>query len=256
VLGTAIKSDSYVTWNATARMLASSDNLPASGSVDESANKFYVNNISGGTATVTYVAITGSVLLNAEPTWASLGTTAAAALEGVVAADVYIAPVVPGTSAGIVPAAGLPGNTTGNAIAAGYVGQVVSGTLTIISQGSPTADTYYDSAGTLTLEKGVWNIFLNTRAGGVNPGSISANTYPGVYVALRTGSTTIVETMASSGQVSGVSFQGCGSVNAVINITSQTVYKLSTKWEISTGSPTLGSIFAGGVGNFYAIRIA
>jgi hypothetical protein len=32
-----------------------------------------------------------STILNAEPTWASLGTTAAAALEGVVAADIYIA---------------------------------------------------------------------------------------------------------------------------------------------------------------------
>jgi hypothetical protein len=101
VTGVAIKNDTYVTWNATARMLASSDNLPASGSVDESANKFYVNNISGSTATVTYVAITGSVLLNAEPTWASLGTTAAAALEGVLPVDVYIAPAT-ATSAGLV----------------------------------------------------------------------------------------------------------------------------------------------------------
>jgi hypothetical protein len=194
--------------------------------------------------------VTADVALASKPAWAD------ANMEGVIAADVYIAPVVPGTSAGIVPAAGLPGNTAGNAIAAGYVGQVVSGTLTLISQGSPTADTYYDSAGTLTLEKGVWNIFLNTRAGGVNPGSISSNTYPYVHVAIRTGSTTIVDTIAASSQVSGVSFQGGGSVSAVVNISSQTIYKLSTKWEISTGSPTLGTLFAGGEGNFYAVRIA
>jgi hypothetical protein len=42
-----------------------------------------------------------STILNAEPTWASLGTTAAAALEGVIAADVYIAPAT-ATSAGLL----------------------------------------------------------------------------------------------------------------------------------------------------------
>jgi hypothetical protein len=44
--------------------------------------------------------------------------------------------VVPGTSAGVVAAAGLPGNTTGSAIAAGYVGFNVrsqSGSLTMVA---------------------------------------------------------------------------------------------------------------------------
>jgi len=63
--------------------------------------------------------LSGDVALNAEPTWA------AANMEGALPVDVWIAPVVPGTSAGIVPATGLPGNTTGNAIAAGYVGQAL-----------------------------------------------------------------------------------------------------------------------------------
>ena len=43
-----------------------------------------------GSTAIRFIRIHGFAILKQEPTWASLGTTAAAALEGVIAADVYI----------------------------------------------------------------------------------------------------------------------------------------------------------------------
>jgi hypothetical protein len=56
----------------------------------------------------------GTVQLASEPTWAS------ANMEGVIAADVYIANYIPGTSPGLVPSTGLPpGETYTNTAASG-----------------------------------------------------------------------------------------------------------------------------------------
>jgi hypothetical protein len=60
------------------------------------------------------ILVSGDVELNAEPTWAS------ANMEGVIAADVYIANYIPGTSPGLVPSTGLPpGETYTNTAASG-----------------------------------------------------------------------------------------------------------------------------------------
>lgn len=65
--------------------------------------------------------------------------------------------VVPGTSAGLVAAAGLPGNTTGSAIANTYVGEVVTGsinTVTLTTSDSPISST-------INLSAGIWLINYN-----------------------------------------------------------------------------------------------
>jgi hypothetical protein len=73
------------------KMLAAVWRIEEAGAAVNS-NTFGCINRSGSTLTYTRIVAQGSILLGAEPTWASLGTTAAAALEGVLAADVYIAP--------------------------------------------------------------------------------------------------------------------------------------------------------------------
>jgi hypothetical protein len=45
-----------------------------------------------GTGNSGTISITGDIELNAEPDWVALDTTAATAMEGVIAADVYVAP--------------------------------------------------------------------------------------------------------------------------------------------------------------------
>ena len=85
-----------------------------------------------------------------------LAVDASTITTGVVSAS-RLPVVVPGTSAGVVAAAGLPGNTTGSAIAAGYVGQT-----------TPRAE-YNNAAvgittvnlGTLNLTAGVWLVLVS-----------------------------------------------------------------------------------------------
>jgi hypothetical protein len=86
---------------------------------------------------------TGLIPLSSEPVWAFLGTTAAAALEGILAADVYIAPAT-ATSAGLVDTqaqnfagvkthatgAAVPTNPTTPIVAATQDGNIYSGTYT------------------------------------------------------------------------------------------------------------------------------
>jgi hypothetical protein len=63
-------------------------------SIDGRAYAYAVGNniqIESTAAAGTHV-VSANVMLQSEPTWTSLGTTAVAALEGVIAADVYIAP--------------------------------------------------------------------------------------------------------------------------------------------------------------------
>lgn len=74
--------------------------------------------------------------------------------------------VNPGTSSGLVAAAGLPGNTTGNAIAAGYVGEVVEATQATAASGIGTS-VYFDAV-SVTLTPGIWMInylLCNTASG-------------------------------------------------------------------------------------------
>lgn len=78
--------------------------------------------------------------------------------------------VSPGTSAGLVSAAGLPGNTTGNPIASGYVGERIFAN----SSGSVTwsaAATYYNVA-SISLPPGIWAVsgtvvFFSSTATGI-----------------------------------------------------------------------------------------
>ena len=89
--------------------------------------------------------------------------------------------VQPGTSAGLVSAAGLPGNTTGNAIATGYVGELqFNGTHTAVTATSGA----YSTIVSVTLTTGIWDVsgatyFIN--AAGTSTTAVSA--------AISTGST-------------------------------------------------------------------
>jgi hypothetical protein len=214
-----------------------------------------------GNAKYTFVAF--RLALNAEPTT----YTIAANMEGILAADVYIAPASAGI-AGLVNnvagnTAGTPilGKTDGIPVLDTHVGGIKVATLAGISQGSPVVDTYYDDSGTLSLDQGSWDIILYRDTIGINPGGITGNTYPAIVMALRSGvSTLIKELTVASGQVNGVTFRGAGFLMYSVDIPPATtiVYKASTGWYKSTGSPTLGTVAAtaSNTAAFYAIRRA
>lgn len=109
------------------------------------------------TATTAYY-ISGNVELNAEPTT----YTIAANMEGVVAADFYIAPAAAGT-AGLVN--NVAGNTVGTpilgrtsgSVAQGYVGEVLGPTTS--STFTPGTAGYKVSGATVTLTTGTWLLF-------------------------------------------------------------------------------------------------
>ena len=61
--------------------------------------------------------------------------------------------VNPGTSSGLVAAAGLPGNTTGTAIAAGYVGEVKTSTSSLVVY---SASATWENVANLTMTAGLW----------------------------------------------------------------------------------------------------
>ena len=79
------------------------------------------------------------------------GSTGTPSFRAVVAADLPTA--VPGTSAGIIPSAGLPANITGTTIAAGYVGRAFSGTT------STPALSGITNCGSITIPAGCWMIY-------------------------------------------------------------------------------------------------
>lgn len=84
--------------------------------------------------------INGLILLNAEPTWASLGTTASAVMENIVGMEAYIP----------FGQTGSPGET---------IEATISGDVTLTTGGS-----FYQIA-TLTLKPGKWAVFGKSRAG-------------------------------------------------------------------------------------------
>jgi len=102
--------------------------------------------VTGETGKPFFLSLKG-IKLKQEPTT----YTTAANMEGAQAADIYIAPYVPGVSSGLVPSAGLPGRLS--AASAGYVGETKTanmGVATSTYPGGPAA------AASLTLETGIW----------------------------------------------------------------------------------------------------
>lgn len=145
--------------------------------VDDNASTIKLGSI--GAANYNSAQISGDVALASEPTWA------AANMEGVIAADVYIPTVVPGTSAGLVSASGLPGNTTGSAQVTGFVGEVLSATTNgfVALYDANNANEWADAL-SLTINKaGVWMITAGFgEAWSAVAGTADSNAFVGIGV--------------------------------------------------------------------------
>lgn len=113
--------------------------------IDGGGNTFALANASGAS---TAWQLSGDIELNAEPTT----YTTAANMENVVRADLYIAPVVPGVSAGIVPSSGLPGSADGSAVSIGNAGEMLEQYTGDVATNTSTQTT----VGSLTLTAGRW----------------------------------------------------------------------------------------------------
>lgn len=66
----------------------------------------------------------------------------------------------PGTSAGLVAAAGVPGNTTGNSIAAGYVGEKIQSSR-LRSAGSSLSNGTPLNVASISITPGIWDIYAS-----------------------------------------------------------------------------------------------
>ena len=112
---------------------------------------------SPGSANMIY---TFDVMLASEPTT----YTTAANLEGNVNVAAYFPNAIPGTTAGIVPTAGLPGNITGSVPGAGTIGEISmvgtvrngTGGLTYSTRGTATVTGTYTAVASITLNIGVY----------------------------------------------------------------------------------------------------
>ena len=114
--------------------------------------------------TITTIMLSSDIELDAEPTT----YTTAANLENNVNVAAYFPNVIPGTSAGIVPAAGLPGNITGSAPAVGTIGEYIANvrstaspnlsnnTVASIDSGNSTLNDNNETG--ITLTTGIWDI--------------------------------------------------------------------------------------------------
>lgn len=151
----------------------------------------------------------------------------------------------------------VPGSTNGLAITAPNVGQFISTPFAGVNQSSPASSAFYDDTNTLTIPPGVWLISSNV-SGSLISGSVSGIQVPILLLSLRSGSTTLVECYASSGQVNGQTAFGCVTLSYVVNISTSTVYKTSVRWVPNSGSPGTPSSISlyGGIGLFQAVRIA
>jgi hypothetical protein len=143
--------------------------------------------------------------------------------------------VVPGLSSGLVSSAGLKGKTAGGSVATGYVGETVSQAITTIKT-TVSADTFVDSSQTLTLDPGKWRIEYR---GWMGLDWVSGTPRVQGALAIRTGSTT-VETQAWRVTLT-TSFPGLympAQLTAEVDISAQTVYKMSVVCEQASGTAT------------------
>jgi hypothetical protein len=161
--------------------------------------------------------------------------------------------VVPGTSAGVVAAAGLPGNTTGSAIAAGYVGEYKSATinLTAINSTTPTNVT-----NDLSLTAGIWLInFFDTSYRSTVPTS-ATNSTACARIRNITDNTTLAEVTGYhyitnvTGDYEGA-YNGGFHLSCIVNIATTKSFRGQLFLNAATGAVTNR-----GVGSFYAVRIA
>lgn len=164
--------------------------------------------------------------------------------------------VNPGTSSGLVAAAGLPGNTTGNAIAAGYVGEVIRSTAMSNTTISTSATDVTGS--NLPLPPGCWHIFYSiegeidsgSSSGDRSLGSLAVYTSGNVKLA-QTDSRVAIKTTSASIAIANGRLSG----STVVNLSSATTYKLQgTRTDLS-GTGVFTVITAPDQA-FYAVRIA
>jgi hypothetical protein len=143
--------------------------------------------------------------------------------------------VVPGLSSGLVSSSGLKGKTAGGSVATGYVGETVSQAITTIKT-TVSADTFVDSSQTLTLDPGKWRIEYR---GWMGLDWVSGTPRVQGALAIRTGSTT-VETQAWRVTLT-TAFPGLympAQLTAEVDISAQTVYKMSVVCEQAAGTAT------------------
>jgi hypothetical protein len=153
------------------------------------------------------------------------------------------------------------GLTTGATIGAGYVGEVptplVSSTQILLAS---TMDAFVDFAGTLTLQPGIWLITaqmylqLTTTVGG----SPAIDGLIG-EVAIRTGSTTVALTAVARASGNTTYAFGSAPVQAIVNISTATIYKISTYLRTVSAAVTASGVYSRG--DFHptslrAVRIA
>jgi hypothetical protein len=172
------------------------------------------------TATSNVTMCFNDIRLASEPTWASLGTTASAVIEGVLPVDVYIPPASAGIAGLVNNAAGntagtpILGKTDGQAVASGYVGE----TYTDVS----TALFTTTAANILTknLSAGIWRIDVSTTFNtGTGSGvTLSISTSSGVHASVASGDFVYVPKESVN------TAYGNGYVCSVVKIPSSTLY--------------------------------
>lgn len=190
-------------------------------------------------SSTTIWAVSGDVALASEPTWA------AANMEGVVAADVYIAPQVPGVSAGLVPAQGLDGRTDGVAVPAGKVGEYKEVEATSTNNATSS---WVDVTGlSIALTPGEWVIGYAVAA------ALSGSATYITNVGIITGTSTIVsKTVAAillpTGATSGVWVSASRQTKVTVSTT--TTYKVAIRsGNAGTTIDVYGNSNTGGLGD-------
>lgn len=184
--------------------------------------------------------ISGIAPLASEPTWA------AANMEGVIAADVYIAPASAGTAGLVNNVAGntvgtpILGRTDGGTVGAGYVGEEKTAyAATSITQGD------YRQVTSLTLTEGTWLV-----SAGLLPGVASGQTSSETKLTVKGAGGT---TLGDDNLYAFIGGQWCSSVtftSRIVNIASGDVDKTVKVFVLPRGADTLA------YGKIQAVRIA
>lgn len=159
------------------------------------------------TNNVTTIILYGDVELASEPTWASLGTTAAAAMEGVVAVDVYIAPAS-ATSAGLLnyyqeddtTLAAATFNWDGTRKTNAFVGRVTRvGRVVTLSWGTALGTALAQTTATSSVNLPTWAKPSADVSVQIMVYSSSAQAYPGyMFINPSTGAISIYYTIAQA----------------------------------------------------------